>query len=536
MFLYAALGAMCLILWNTWQKDYPPVELKTTVASSSESTNKDFAKASTILTSKKTAVTQTKLKQIVNVRTDVLDLDIDTTGGNIVNTRLLHYPVSLQERDVPIQLFSNNPDNFYVAGSGLTSDIGPDIDANHLAQYSTAMPSYELSPNEKELNVKLAWRGKDGLLEVDKIFTFTRGEYAVKVKYEINNHGNTPWQGNFFANLERKDLNENKGGMFSFKTFVGGAISSPEKPYEKLSYSSFTKENLARTIQGGWLSFQQQYFVSAWVPEQNKSHNYFSAADLENKIYTLGLTNSVKVLPHSKNDVNATLYVGPEVAGNLKAVAPNLDLSVDYGWLWPISVGLLWLMQQIFRIVGNWGWSIILLTVLIKLVFYKLSEKSYCSMAKMKDLAPKMQALKERFGDDKQKFSQASMELYKKEKVNPMGGCLPILIQIPVFIALYYVLIESVELRQAPFMFWIHDLAIRDPYYILPILMGVSMLIQQKLNPPPPDPMQAKMMMFLPVVFTVFFLSFPAGLVLYWLVNNCLSVLQQWYIMEKMKK
>jgi len=537
MFLYAILGVVCLLLWNAWQADYPPTPVKTSVTSNTATSIPSNTSSHTVITStprQKELVTQIPNKRLISVHTDVLDVAIDTLGGNVVTAKLLKYPVSLEEKSIPVQLLSDNPDKLYVAASGVVSDKPGELSLDKPPQYSASQSNYTLGDNAKDLNVTLVWHGKNGII-LTKIFTFTRDNYAIKVNNSILNSSSRAWSGKFFAELQRKSTEEDKGGgMFSFRTFSGGSISSPDKPYEKFSYANLDKENLARTIQGGWLAFQQRYFLSVWIPEQNQLHDYFSQAVPTEQTYVLGLTNSIVVQPNSELKLGSTLYVGPETTATLKTLAPHLDLTIDYGWLWMISVWIFWLMRQIYRIVGNWGWSIIIVTILIKLAFYKFSEKSYRSMGKMKELAPRLQALKERFGNDKQKMQQATMELYKKEKVNPMGGCLPILIQIPVFIALYYVLIEAVELRQAPFMFWIHDLSARDPYYILPILMGFSMYLQQRLSPQPSaDPMQAKMMMFLPVIFTVFFLSFPAGLVLYWLVNNCLSVLQQWYVMRR---
>jgi len=316
----------------------------------------------------------------------------------------------------------------------------------------------------------------------------------------------------------------------------GGAITSPDKAYQKISFSDMLDGNLSKNVKGGWAVMQQHYFLSAWIPNKQKTNHYYTSVS-QNGIYTIGFVGPrLKIAPGDKLSTKTTFYAGPQLSDRLQAIAPNLDLTVDYGWLWFISIAIFWLMKKIYLLIGNWGWSIVLVTIAIKALFYKLSATSYRSMAKMRRLAPKIKALKERVGNDKQKMSQATMELYKKEKVNPFGGCLPILIQIPFFIALYYVLIESVELRQAPFIFWIHDLSIKDPFYVLPVLMGISMFIQQKLSPAPPDPIQAKMMMLLPVVFTVFFLNFPAGLVLYWFVNNTLSILQQWYVMRKLEK
>jgi YidC/Oxa1 family membrane protein insertase len=528
LFLYAALGAVSLALWNAWQTDYPPLRQTEIVA------NRTTDVKSAQHVDYKNLKAEVPARRIVTVRTDVLDVAIDTLGGNVVRAKLLKYPISVTKSDTPIQLFNDIPEKLYTADSALSSDIGPDSGLDGQTQYSVLQQNYNLTPDQKEIIVQLTWN-KDGLF-ITKSFTFTRGKYDIKVAYNIDNRTGRTWNGNFSAIIQHKSLPDEKaGGLFHFRTFTGAAISSPGNTYEKLSYSSMDKENLSRTISGGWLAFQQQYFLSAWIPDQHVTNNYFSKV-VDDQVYVLGFSENIKVPNKTEATVGAKLYVGPEITANLKALAKNLDHTVDYGWFWFISIGLFWVLQQIYKVIGNWGWAIIILTGLIKLAFYKFSEKSYRSMAKMREMAPRLQSLKERFGSDRQKLQQATIELYRKEKVNPLGGCLPIVIQIPVFIALYYVLVEAVELRQAPFMFWIHDLSIRDPYYTLPILMGLSMLLQQRLNPAPPDPTQAKIMMFLPIIFTVFFLSFPAGLVLYWLVNNCLSILQQWYIMRQVAK
>ncbi len=296
------------------------------------------------------------------------------------------------------------------------------------------------------------------------------------------------------------------------------------------------EKNLNQTIQDGWAAMIQHYFISAWVPAKSATSTYYSRVT-PNGLYAIGmLSHPMSVAPGSKVTTEAKLYTGPAIASLLDKTAPGLRLTIDYGWFWFISDIIFWMMQHIYDVVGNWGWSIVIVTVIIKLLFYQLSAKSFRSMSAMKKLQPKIEMLKERYGDDKQKLTQATLELYRQEKVNPMSGCLPILIQIPVFIALYWVLVESVQLRQAPFIFWIHDLSQQDPYYVLPVLMGISMFIQQRLNPPPPDPLQAKVMMMMPVVFTVLFANFPSGLMLYWFVNNTLSFMQQWYVMQRLDK
>lgn len=321
--------------------------------------------------------------------------------------------------------------------------------------------------------------------------------------------------------------------MFHVGSYTGASYSVPgQYKYKKVSFKDMEKNNLNADANGGWIAMQQHYFLSSWIPAKEAKNTIYTRASSGD--YSIGsVSQAIQVKPGQSQNVSAGLYVGPENTEVLQGIAPGLDLTVDYGWLWFLSSILFSIMKAIHSVVGNWGWAIVLVTVLIKLAFYRLSASSYKSMAGMRKLQPKLQALRERYGDDKAKLSQATMELYRAEQVNPLGGCLPILVQIPVFIALYWVLLESVELRQAPFIFWIKDLAAADPYHVLPIIMGATMLIQQKLNPAPPDPTQAKVMMFLPVLFTALFWSFPAGLVLYWIVNNTLSILQQWYITRK---
>lgn len=362
---------------------------------------------------------------------------------------------------------------------------------------------------------------------------FTKGSYLIDVDYKIANQGNHEWVGYMNTQLIRSSPKEDKSSVFHVGSYTGASYSEPGKHrYQKVSFSDMNKGNLDVDSKGGWVAMQQHYFLSAWIPNANSTNKFYTRS--VNNDYTIGaVSQPITLQPNQEKTIGSKLYVGPEITSVLKSIAPSLDLTVDYGILWFLSSLLFSLMKVINNVVGNWGWSIVLVTVLIKLAFYRLSAASYKSMAGMRKLQPKLQALRERYGDDKAKISQATMELYKQEKVNPLGGCLPIVIQIPVFIALYWVLLESVELRQAPFILWIKDLSDADPYHVLPLIMGATMLIQQKLNPAPPDPMQAKVMMFLPVLFTGLFWGFPAGLVLYWIVNNTLSILQQWYITRK---
>lgn len=532
VFLLGALFLIGVMLWEAWENDYVKITPVTNVNKPAESA--PFQPVSHLV------ATQTKIpaakevsapRALISVKTDVLDIQIDPLGGNIVQANLIKYPKDLHSPQ-PYQLLNNNPETYYVAQSGLIGLGGPDT-LQGQAIYKAEQPSYSLAPDQNQMLVKLVWKNSNGV-EVTKQFTLKRDDYAINVSYHIENHSQTPWNGQFYAQLERKKVKQASHGLFGINPFVGAAYSSPEKTYQKLNFEKMAEQNLNTTITGGWAAMLEHYFLSAWVPKNTEAMTYYTHAN--DDLYTIGMLSSPMVVnPQAQLDTGATLYTGPEIMDRLKAIAPNLDLTVDYGILWFISIAIFWLMKQIYLVVGNWGWSIVLVTVLIKLVFYHLSAKSYRSMAAMRKLQPRLQALKERFGDDKQKLTQATMELYKTEKINPLGGCLPVIVQIPVFIALYWVLFESVELRQAPFILWIQDLSARDPYFILPIIMGVTMYVQQMLNPPPPDPMQAKMMQFLPVFFTFIFLSFPAGLVLYWVVNNSLSILQQWYIMRSVE-
>ncbi|HVV69916.1 MAG TPA: membrane protein insertase YidC [Gammaproteobacteria bacterium] len=546
--LYIALMAILFALWQAWQKDYPPTSaVVTTPAGAPGSVNVPPVSASQQAAANNPAPTPAAVPTgttiptnqslaghpLIHVNTDVFHATIDTQGGNVVQINLPKYPESLDTPNKPVQILNNDPNVLFVAQTGLIGPNGPDTQTGQ-AIYTPQQTEYELAPNQNELNVSMTWQSPEGV-KVTKTFTFKRGKYDVHVNYQIDNQSPQPWVGQLYAQLRQKPPTSSSG-LLGLHTYNGAALSTTAEPYEKISYSKLGKENLDRTSVGGWLAMQQRYFLTSWIPSQSDTNHFYSRTDADGTL-ALGFVGKQLNVPPGKNTTaGAILYAGPELADDLKALAPHLDLTIDYGWLWPISVAILWVMKHIHAWIGNWGWSIVIVTLLIKLLFYKLSETSYRSMAKMRKLTPKIQAIKDRYGDDKQKMSQATMELYKKEKVNPLTGCLPMIVQIPFFIALYYVLIESVELRQAPFILWIHDLSVHDPYYVLPVLMGLSMWLQQRLNPPPPDPVQAKVMMLLPVIFTVFFLSFPAGLVLYWLVNNCLSVLQQWYITRKMEK
>ena len=468
--------------------------------------------------------------QLIRVRTDVLDIAIDPRGGDIVDLRLPKYPRSQDRPDVPFQLFERSAERTYEAQSGLIGD-GPDK-ASGRPLYSSEQSQYQLGEGQDQLVVDLKY-SEDGV-SYTKRFRFDRGDYDFNVAYLIDNQSDKPWTGHMFGQLKRdssKDPSSSKATGTA--TYLGAALWTKDEPYTKVSMGNMDDKNLKKTVEGGWIAWLQHYFVTAWIPPADQTNQVQTRKDSQGN-YIIGFTGpAVSVAPGSQGETSATLYAGPKSQDQLEELSPGLRLTVDYGILWFIAQPIFWLLQHIHALLGNWGWSIIALTVIIKLAFFPLSAASYKSMARMRAVSPKMQALKEQFGDDRQKMSQAMMELYKKEKINPLGGCLPILVQMPVFLSLYWVLLESVEMRQAPWMFWITDLSIKDPFFILPIIMGLTMFIQQQLNPTPPDPMQAKVMKLLPIIFTFFFLWFPAGLVLYWVVNNCLSIAQQWYITRK---
>lgn len=533
LLLYIALVFVVFTLWTNWQKDKNASTPISTQPANTTTNTPSFTTSSTTATAQSAQQTPMPADRIVTVKTNVLDVKIDTLGGNIIEVDLPAYPASEKTPHVPVTLLTDDPSKLYVAQSGITGTEGPDTTSSQV-QYTTTEKNYVLPDNQNEMDVNLTYRSKQGVL-FTKTFKFKKDQYDIHVNYNIQNNSSKPWSGNFYAQFQQRKP-EMPSGLFHLSTYTGPAISSAEKLYEKINYSKLEKADLDRNIRGGWVALQQRYFLSSWIPNQQETNHYYSSVD-PNQIYTLGFIGPTFTIPaKNQHTTSATIYAGPEIEGFLKPLAPGLNLTIDYGWLWWISIIIFWVMQHIYKIVGNWGWAIVIVTLLIKILFFKLSEYSYRSMAKMRMLQPKLEELKKRYGDDRAKLSQATMELYRKEKVNPLGGCLPIVVQIPVFIALYYVLIESVQLRHAPFILWIHDLSAKDPYYILPILMGISMYFQQRLNPAPPDPIQARMMQLLPLVFTIFFMAFPSGLVLYWLTNNCLTILQQWHVTRKVEQ
>ncbi len=539
--LVIALAVVSLLIWQAWRQDYGPKPV--TPAPQSSSMNGDApepAEASApdvpdaIVPDQPPAAETPELTaspspgEAVSVRTDFYQAQIDLVGGTLSRVDLLKYPVSTDKPDVPFSLLNNNPPGVFLAQSGL---VGSEGSPNHHQRFSAPASRYFMEEGEDRLVVPLKWEGSNGI-SVIKRYVFYRDRYKIDVSFEVTNNTPEPWQGRMYGQFQRGVVEETRG-IFRTYTYTGGVVSTPDKPYEKIDFSDMTKSNLNLTSTGGWIAMIQHYFAGAWVPDQNVDSHYYSKA-LVNERYVIGVLTPPKSVPASGRETfDLTLYVGPKIQSRMQDIGPNLERTVDYGWLWLIAEPLFWLLDWIHGFVGNWGWSIVILTLIIKLAFFHLSATSYKSMARMRKVQPRIVAIRERYGKDKQRMNQAMMELYKKEKINPLGGCFPILVQIPVFIALYWVLLESVELRQASFILWFDDLSVHDPYFVLPILMGATMFAQQKLNPPPPDPMQAKIMMALPFVFTFFFLFFPSGLVLYWFVNNLLSIAQQWVITRK---
>lgn len=548
--LFTIFMILAFFLYQAWVKEHPPVTapaveqtaqtasvpssryIPATVNAPAATTAPAVASTAPQPTVSAPATVPAKQGQLVSVTTDVLQVKIDTAGGDIVDVRLSQYPESLGSPN-PIVLLNDDDKTRYIAESGLLGKRGPDT-SEAQAIYTPEQTSYTLDGKDQVV-VRLNWQASDGL-KIAKIFTFSKNSYEIRVSYDIENQSTQPWEGNLYTQLMRTNTPPPSHGIISLSTYFGAAISTPDKLFEKIPFKTMQESNLSKTVKGGWAAMIQHYFISAWVPPAGSTSTYYSRV-MPNGLYTIGMIGQpMTVAPGAHSSAEVKLYAGPSTAESLEKTAPGLNLTVDYGVLWLISVPIFWLMQKINGIVHNWGWSIVLVTIIIKLLFYGMSAKSYRAMSAMKKLQPRMEMLKQRYADDKQKLTQATMELYKQEKVNPVSGCLPILLQIPVFIALYWVIVESVELRQAPFILWIHDLSQQDPYYVLPVLMGLSMFIQQRLNPPPPDPMQAKIMMAMPVVFTILFASFPAALMLYWFVNNTLSFLQQWYIMRSMNQ
>lgn len=540
--LLFALSFIGLLLYQAWMRDYgePAPALTRTAPTVAPSTVtavvKNVPEMPPIPDSvpvEKTVVIS-RSAEFITVETDVLRAEISTRGGTVENLHLLDYPLTPEQPEIKFQLLKPEEPNFYVAQSGLVgskSEPAPTDDTLFTATQS----KYSLEAGKDSINIDLVWSSASGI-KVTKRFIFRRNSYLIELNQIIENKSNNAWPTRAYVQLQRSKPIESEEASFA-KAYNGTAYYSLKDKFKKLSFDDIAKTPTLnnKTIADGWIAMVQHHFVSAWIIDKNSNHPGDKTVYV-NKYptrYAIGMySSSITVAPGQTVTVTDKLFSGPKLQNHLAAIATGLELTVDYGWLTVIAQPIFWLLDKLYSLVGNWGWAIIFLTIIIKLAFYKLSESSYKSMADMRTLAPKLQEIKDRYGDDTERLNHAMMELYKKEKINPLGGCLPMLVQIPVFIALYWVLLESVEMRQAPFMLWINNLSAADPYFILPLIMGVSMFVQQQLNPAPTDPMQAKVMMFMPLMFTVFFAFFPSGLVLYWVVNNLVSIAQQWYIVK----
>jgi YidC/Oxa1 family membrane protein insertase len=542
VFLWAALASLIWITAQTWQKDYgsKPPDLPAIAAESSTKTpavdqglpdlvveGDDINKSASAKLPVADTSAQYEIAPSILVKTDVLELSISTEGGTLASALLPMYPKHKDEPDVPVQLLSELPGEYYVLRSGIRA-AEDRAEANHTVRFSTEQSTYVLADGDDEIEIPLRWQSEDGVV-VEKIYRLRRGQYRIDLEQTIRNNSKESYHAASYLQLLRRH-NPVERSMFDVDSYsvVGPVIYDGEK-YEKLDVDDLAEAPFTQQLSGGWIASIQHHFLTAAVPPADSTERYqVSYADGRYMMTTISPLETIA--PGESLTIPARFYIGPKLQSQLEDVADNLSLTVDYGLLAILAQPLFWLLEKVHSYIGNWGWSIILVTFMIKMVFYKLTEASGRSMAKMRKLQPRLKALQERYKEDRPALSQAMMDLYKREKVNPAAGCLPMLIQIPFFIAFYWVLLESVETRQAPFMLWITDLSSRDPYFILPLLMGAAMFVQQKLNPAPPDPIQAKVMQFLPVMFTVFFAFFPAGLVLYWLTNSLLSIAQQWRI------
>jgi YidC/Oxa1 family membrane protein insertase len=528
LFLLIVFCLSVFLLVDAWQRENGPAQaphaeqpVKTLQVAPTPS--EKLAAVQKPQTSPQAAATEAGQK--ISVKTDYLLAEIDTMGGDLRRLELMKHRDTLDEKK-NFLLLQNDPEHIYVAQSGL---IGHDL-ATHKTQFSAEAANYELKPGAERLEVRLTAPAVDGI-KVTKVYTFRKSSYLMDVSYEISNNSAIPLQPFAYFQFLR-DGKPPAGETKLVPTYTGPAIYTEQQKFEKIEFASIDKgkAKYPQNADNGWIAILQHYFLAAWLPK-DKTPREFYAKKLGEDLYSVGTILPVPKVDSGKSaTITVPLYAGPQEQDSLSKLAPGLGLTVDYGWLTVIAVPLFWVLSWLYKWAQNWGVAIILLTVLIKFLFYPLSAASYRSMAKMRVLAPKMQKMKEQYGNDRQKLHQAMMELYKTEKINPLGGCLPILVQIPVFIALYWVLLASVELRHAPFALWITDLSAPDPYYVLPIIMGITMIIQSRLSPEPPDPIQARMMKIMPIAFSVFFFFFPSGLVLYWLINNILSIAQQWQI------
>jgi YidC/Oxa1 family membrane protein insertase len=545
LLIWAFFGLMAWMTYQTWQQDYAPKPAPVAEQQSQQSpglTAPDAGEegelpelgeptAAPTLADDAGATPEAisaTLAPSIRVKTDVLELEISTRGGTLQKAVLLRYPVAKDSPDKLIELLNAEPSTLGLIESGVRATDGA-AEATHLDMFTSRQSSYELGADD-ELIVPLTWSDESGV-QIEKRYRFKRGSYEVGLEQQVTNGSDGLWRGAEYVRIKRH-FQEQERSMFDVDSysFAGPIIYNGEKS-EKLKHDDLIEDGkYVFDSEQGWFGSIQHHFLSAVVPAAGVEHKYEVAVAGENSISSAIARNVETVAPGSSKTFQTTLFVGPKLQSQLEQIDDSLKLTVDYGWLTIISQPLFWVLSKVFSFVGNWGVAIILVTFLIKLAFYKLTESSGRSMAKMRNLQPRMKALQDRYKDDRPALSQAMMDLYKREKVNPAAGCLPILIQMPFFLAFYWVLLESVEMRQAPFALWITDLSTRDPYFILPLIMGAAMFMQQKLNPAPADPVQAKVMQIMPIMFTGFFAFFPSGLVLYWVTNTLLSIAQQWKI------
>ena len=561
LFLLLGLALVGLQLWSAWQKDYGPspeaaVGTETalpastadgvpvadaTVAGDEIPTAPSETPATAEAMAAPPAATAASDDRRITIASDVLRLTVSLRGAEIRQAELLTYPISLEQKNVPVKLLNEELERYFVSQTGLVAKDQPAPD--HTASYAVDGDKFELAAGSDAIEVPLTWTDPSGV-SVRKVIRLERGSFTVGVRQEITNQSATPWRGSQYRQMQR--VPPPKPHAFAFNNpelyaYVGAAVYSPDEKFQKLKFDNFVEKPFQRTVAGGWSAMQQHYFVGAWVPDPSEQTTYETAVlppngALPTRYLMRQKSPLVEVAPGATQTIGARLYLGPKLQNELPKVATGLQYTVDYGMVAFIAQPLFWILNHIHMLVGNWGLSIILLTLLVKLAFYRLSESQYRSMAKMRKLQPRLEALKERFGDDRQKMAQAQMDLFKQEKVNPIGGCLPILLQLPVFFALYWVIFEAVELRQAPFFFWIHDLSLKDPLYILPILNVTVMWFTQKMSPTPGmDPVQKKVLQTMPLIFGVMFAFFPAGLVLYWLSNGLLGLIQQVVITKRIE-
>ncbi len=558
--LVVTFSMLIFMLWQAWEQDYGPKPEVAIVSPDVTKAKEDLPITATPLQAESASqepilsAVVAPVNKIVKIKTDVIALEIDMQGGTVTNLDLLNYPIekantvvnSLRKligmevseaNSAPVRLFNNDPENIFIAQSGLIAEGGSTTAPNHYTVFKSDQDSYVLQPGQDSLQVPLTWADKSGLV-ITKLFTFKRGAYEIILDQNVKNNSGKVWSGRQYSQLLRTPDTTSQGNMLTggMRAYNGGVIYTEKNKYQKISFDDMADETLDVVSKGGWTAMIQHYFASAWIPPADQE-NHFYTKELKDGRYVIGTYSpSVSIEANSTVNFTSQLFAGPKIQPMMEKVATGLELTVDYSVLTFIGKPIYWLLNKIHSVIGNWGVAIMGVTFCIKLLFFPLSQASFKSMAKMRKVQPRLKELQERYADDRPRFNNEMMGLYKKEKVNPLGGCLPILVQIPVFMALYWVLSETIEFRQAPFMLWIQDLSIQDPFYILPIIMGISMKIQQSLNPAPIDPIQAKVMKMFPIVFTVFFLFFPAGLVLYWVINNTLSIIQQTYITKQIEK